>query len=353
MPNPTTYGRFIELSKAIGSDILKTQGAGGNTSFKENGVMWVKASGTWLAHAGDADIMVPVEVSPLLTALRQEDPRAEKSTDFVVSQLNTNSLRPSIETSFHAALNNPVVAHYHCVNTLALAVLERRTEILTDRMARVPDLKWQTIRYRRPGTPLAREIDKVAHLQPDVLILFNHGVIVVGNTVDEVRERIDRVTTALEITPRKTPEPDIAELSTLAQGTDYRAAPDMQSHTVALSPVNLAFALGGSLYPDHVIFLGAEIGVLDAGQSVQELAASFERRGSEAPKLIIVSGKGILLSKDLSPGGEVMARCLAEVVSRIPEGESVAYLTRDEELELSGWEAEQYRQTLDRKAAGR
>lgn len=47
------FEAFLALSREIGSDILKTQGAGGNTSFKRDGVMWVKASGTWLAHAGE------------------------------------------------------------------------------------------------------------------------------------------------------------------------------------------------------------------------------------------------------------------------------------------------------------
>ncbi len=67
------FDAFLALSKEIGCDILKTQGAGGNTSFKRDGVMWVKASGTWLAHAGTRDIMVPVRVAPLVEALRASD----------------------------------------------------------------------------------------------------------------------------------------------------------------------------------------------------------------------------------------------------------------------------------------
>ncbi len=151
---------FLRLSSEIGNDILKTQGAGGNTSFKQDGVMWVKASGTWLAKAEAEDIMVPVVVDPLVSALREGDSRAEKSTDFIVSELNSSGLRPSIETSFHAALNSPVVAHYHCVNAIALAVLESRDSELAARMSTVPDLTWVTIPYRRPGTPLAGEIEK-------------------------------------------------------------------------------------------------------------------------------------------------------------------------------------------------
>ena len=176
------FQAFLMLSKEIGSDVLKTQGAGGNTSFKRDGTMWVKASGTWLAHAGDRDIMVPVTVPPLVAALRAGAPSAEKATDFIVTALNGSGLRPSIETSFHAVLPQAVVAHYHCVNTIALSVTKDRDTVIAARMARLPDLTWTTIPYRRPGTPLAHEIDRVASIRPDVLILYNHGIIVSGET---------------------------------------------------------------------------------------------------------------------------------------------------------------------------
>lgn len=349
---PEGFGDFIDLSKRIGSDILKTQGAGGNTSIKQADAMWVKASGTWLAHAAESDIMVPVAVSPLVQALRQADPRAEKATDFVIADLNASGLRPSIETSFHAALLNPVVAHYHCVNTIALAVLERRQELLAERLNKIADLRWATIPYRRPGTPLARDIDLVAGERPDVLVLFNHGIIVCGETAGDVSERIERVTAVLAMDPRETPDPDMEALATLASGSGYRPATDPASHTTALCPIAMEIALGGSLYPDHVIFLGRKLGLLGDGQTLQQLLTEYEQRGETPPKMVIAPGKGVLLSEALTPGGEAMVRCLAEVVTRIPAGEKIVYLSDAQELELTNWEAEQYRQALDRKVAG-
>ena len=40
--------RLRKLSARVGSDPLLVQAAGGNTSLKDKGVMWIKASGTWL-----------------------------------------------------------------------------------------------------------------------------------------------------------------------------------------------------------------------------------------------------------------------------------------------------------------
>ena len=39
------------LSAKLGSDPLLVQAAGGNTSLKRDGIMWIKASGTWLRDA--------------------------------------------------------------------------------------------------------------------------------------------------------------------------------------------------------------------------------------------------------------------------------------------------------------
>lgn len=347
------FDAFIDLSREIGSDVLKTQGAGGNTSFKRDGVMWVKASGTWLAHARERDIMVPVTVAPLVAALQAGDPSAEKATDFIVTALNASGLRPSIETSFHAVLPQAVVAHYHCVNAIALSVLADRDAVIAERMAKLPDLTWATIPYRRPGTPLAHEIDRVAGTRPDVLILYNHGIIVTGETVEEVRQRIVRVTEALSVEERVAAAADPATLETLVEGADFHAAEDPQSHKTALSSASVTAATRGSLYPDHVIFLGTEIGVLADGETAKAYADERRSRGLAVPKMLLAPGHGVLLANELTAGGRVMARCLAEVVSRIPEGASIAYLSPDQEYELTHWEAEQYRQALDRKTSER
>ncbi len=67
------YRALLELSTKLGADPLRTQAAGGNTSFKRDGVMWIKASGTWLAEALAKDIMTPVLLEPLRKAIADGD----------------------------------------------------------------------------------------------------------------------------------------------------------------------------------------------------------------------------------------------------------------------------------------
>ena len=109
------------LSARIGADPLLVQGAGGNTSVKHGEIMWIKASGKWLSEAAREDMFVPVHFKPLLAALREGHPDAERAQKFIAGGHDANGLRPSIETSVHALLPQKIVAHVHCVSTIALA----------------------------------------------------------------------------------------------------------------------------------------------------------------------------------------------------------------------------------------
>lgn len=146
-------------------------------------------------------------------------------------------------------LPQTVVAHYHCVNAIALSVLADRDAVIAARMSRVSDLTWATIPYRRPGTPLAHEIDRFADTRTDVLVLYDHGIIVTGETAEEVRQHIARVTEAFSVDERDAGNVNPATLGAMVERTDFHAAEDVQSHKTALSPANVVAATRGSLYP--------------------------------------------------------------------------------------------------------
>jgi rhamnose utilization protein RhaD (predicted bifunctional aldolase and dehydrogenase) len=91
----------------------------------------------------------------------------------------------------------------------------------------------------------------------------------------------------------------------------------------------------GSLYPDHVIFLGPAVAVMDD--------AAAQARGS---KLVLAPGVGALLADDTTASADELALCLALVMERVPEGTALRYLTPQDETELLDWDAEKYRQAL-------
>jgi rhamnose utilization protein RhaD (predicted bifunctional aldolase and dehydrogenase) len=331
------------LSARIGSDPLLIQGAGGNTSLKADGILWIKASGTWLAHALESDIMVPVEIAPLLDAVSSVDPAAERAEQFVVPGLGASGLRPSIETTVHALMPQRVVVHVHCVNTIALAV---RTDCKAELATRLDGLNWALVPYARPGLPLALAIAEHSSKRPDVLVLANHGLVVAAETVDAAEALLNDVTQRLATEPRSAPPADMEKLRALAVAT-FRPPESDAAHAVATDPASTEIAARGSLYPDHVIFLGEGSAIALPGEDAQAVVA----RLGATPVSIVFPGIGVLMRGDATPSADAMARCLADVAARIPPGAPLRVLTAKEHLQLTDWDAEKYRQELARKAA--
>jgi rhamnose utilization protein RhaD (predicted bifunctional aldolase and dehydrogenase) len=333
-----------ELSAALGADPLRTQGAGGNTSIKRGGVMWIKASGTWLADALAQDIMTPVRLEPLQQAIADGDPRAAAAIDFVDSGANPSGLRPSIETSVHAIMPWPVVVHIHCVNTIALAVRRDGESLVRERLRPDADVALAFAPYRKPGLPLAHAIAERLTKDTNVFVLANHGLVVAGETVAEVADRINRVCEALSAPARPAPQADMQKLASIVEGGDYRLPQDPAVHAVALDSKSLTVARRGSLYPDHVVFLGP--GLTEASVDSCRLRAPPE--GRRPPLMVALPGLGVVLHRSTSKNAEAMAGCLADVAARIPEEAPIRVLTSAEEQELLNWEAETYRQSVGR-----
>lgn len=315
------------LSARAGADPLLVQAAGGNTSLKDDGVMWIKASGTWLKDAAARDIFVPLDHAAILDGLARNDPACESCTDFVLTDMNATGLRPSIETTVHALMPQRVVIHVHCVNTIAWAIRVDAEQRLAEKLA---GLDWAFIPYARPGLPLAGAI--AARIRPgvDVLVLGNHGLVVAAETVAGAEALLDRVVAALQRPVRAASAVDHAALAKLCAGTAYAPAADEETHALATDRLALARGSDKVFYPDHVVFLGVGVET--------DMA-------SNAP-LIAVPGLGVLIRKDAKPAVEPMGRCLADVMRRIEEADQLLALAAEDIDRLVNWDAEKYRQTL-------
>lgn len=197
LPNLVTP-EFRALSARLGSDPLQVQGPGGNTSIKDGQVMYIKASGTELADAEAKDIFVAVDRDKaVLEALEKAGDGSCKGTVLDPS----HGLRPSIETTFHAALDHRIVAHTHSVVTITHAISpEGRGEAAV----KLAGLKFAMVPYAMPGLPLTREI--LARIEPDtnIIVLENHGLICAGDTVEEVAQLIADVEARLKLKQRDT-----------------------------------------------------------------------------------------------------------------------------------------------------
>ena len=322
---PASLAELARFSAQLGGDPEQVQAAGGNTSLKDDGLLWVKASGLWLADALQRELFVPVALDPVLDGIAAQ--AVDPVTAAVAQELNPAGLRPSIETTLHALLPHRVVIHTHSVRTIAFAIRSDGERLIAERLA---GLAWAWIPYCKPGLPLTVAVAARLRDRPaDVLVLGNHGLVVGADSVaaadallQEVERRLDgaRERSAAPGAPPPIP--------------GWRDPAHALVHTLAVDPARAARACGGSLYPDHVIFLGP---------------GATAAPSSGPAKLQLEAGVGARLAEGTGPSADELALCLALVLERVPGGAPLNYLTAAEEAELLNWDAEQYRQALAKR----
>ena len=337
-----TWGRPAELadlaalSARIGADIALVQAAGGNTSIKIGDILWVKASGTWLAEAERTPIFVPVDLPAARAAMAAGDDRIPIRADA------PPGLRPSIETSLHAFMPHRVVLHVHAVNVIAWAA---RADAPNELAKHLDGLAWAWLPYCRPGLPLTRAVAQAtAGRMPDILILGNHGLVVGGADCDRAEALMREVEHRLALPARPAPAGDPVRLEASCRNTVYRPAAFAECHAIATDAQSRAVATGGTLYPDHVVFLGPGARALWPNETVADITRST--CGQAPPPFLLVPGVGTVLRRDLPPGAEPLLRCLGLVAARLPGGAEITYIPPEEELALMTWDAEHYRKSL-------
>ena len=333
-----------KISLRIGKQLDLVQGAGGNISLKDDNTLWVKASGYWLADADNKDMFLPLNYSGIVGRMskRGKDPVSSE----IIHLLEYDKLRPSIETTLHALMPHRIVVHVHSVNVISLAVLQNAKEVIASKL---DGMNWQWIPYARPGLPLTKEIQKVMHFNPDILILANHGLVIGADKEDEVFKLLQSVEEKMSRVKRKSHEINYYEVQSLLDVVnDYKLPKYSFCHSLAFDKISIDLINSGSLYPDHIIFLGSEPFPVLSKVSFLKKYSSKCTKNDDLPPFIVIKGVGVLVNKNLSNNAEEMLHCLTNVFLRIQRGEKVNYLTKLQEAELLGWDAEKYRKLIQR-----
>jgi len=335
---------LVALAAQLGANRLWIQGAGGNVSAKMDDVLWIKGSGKWMASAHAEPIFAAVCLSGVRRRMQADEEDPANPELFPISP---PGLRPSIETSLHALLPHSYVAHVHSVKVIAHSVWRQG---LPQRAQRLNGLRWACVPYAKPGVELTKAITHQLQTTPvDVLILANHGLVIGGASRSNVEALLKDVEARLSLTEREAPTVNFRAIEELSANTPYRPASTMALHAMAVDSIRRTIAVAGSLYPDHVVFLGPAVTSLK-NRDLEGFIRECSEHRLHLPPVLIVPDVGVLLRQDLSTGALAMVDCLAEVLARIPSVD-VQYLTDADEAALLDWEAEKYRRSLSQAVA--
>lgn len=329
-----------KISKEIGDNIDLVQGAGGNTSVKEKGVLWIKASGCWLSDAMERDIFVPVDNTKVLNSVDSGGTPSVLSESRVRSA--DASLRPSIETVLHSLMPHKFVLHVHPVNTLSILVLDNGIKYIDKLLG---DLNWAWVPYIKPGSDLAKFVQRVVKIDTDIVFLANHGLVVGAETAQKALDLLLLIENKLSRKVRKSGQICSDRLKLSVNESEYKLPKYEIAHKIANDEIALQVVDNGSLYPDHVVFLGA--GPMEI-MSIEEFEEGPAKHNFGNSNVAIIRNHGVVVHSNISDNAESMLYCLASILMRLQKGEKLRYLTQKEEMELMNWDAEKYRQLIQR-----
>jgi ribulose-5-phosphate 4-epimerase/fuculose-1-phosphate aldolase len=330
-----------DLSARVGSDPLLVQASNGNTSIKFDGILWIKASGKWLAHAIREEMFVRLELAEVQESI-------QKDTEIAPRDPLKDQLRPSIETPMHAILGHRVVIHVHSINVLAWAIRLDGPHQLKERLA---GLQWQWIPYTVSGIPLAREIEKAVATAPetDVLILGNHGLVVCGPDCPTAEKLLREVERRLAIAPRRFPKPDATVLALIARFSRWQF-PDVDSlHALGTDAVSREILKGGVLYPCQAIFLGQTMPLFPPAVVLSKFSGRLNGK-DRTPPFVAVERSGVMLNERITSAERATLIGLVQVTQRTEESARVRYLKGTEVTDVLSKGAHGCKEVMDEKA---
>jgi rhamnose utilization protein RhaD (predicted bifunctional aldolase and dehydrogenase) len=196
--------QLITMSNQLGNpqNDYVILGEGNSSARADDTAFWVKASGTSLHGIGETGF-VQVLFEPVLSLLD-----AANLSDTAVTEALTSAtingapnVRPSVETTFHAAAltvtEAQFVGHIHPTAVNSILCSDKAEEAFSGRL--FPDEivvcgpASVFVPYTDPGIPLAKVIrSKIVAYQdeygrsPKLILMQNHGMIALGKTADEV-----------------------------------------------------------------------------------------------------------------------------------------------------------------------
>ncbi len=347
--NSKEFSQFLEFSKEIGKDISMVQAAGGNTSMKLGDTMWVKASGKWLMNACSEEIMVPVNISKVKTILKNKESNDEELSASINTDDIKTTLRPSVETPLHAALDFKYVLHTHDVNVVSIAIQKNSQALLKNVLS---DFNWKFLPYIKPGIELSKQLLAIKSKSDNVFILQNHGLIVCSDSLDEVKQ--------LNLKIRENLKKEVIKKVKLNYKNNVLFEINLKNTQYKLLNEDYAFALAnnktwlkkisfGSFLPDLLVFLGPK--VLTIEPNLENLSVTLNKLSKLSLPLntcVILAGVGVIVRKDSLKGTTELIRLLYELMLLVPDEAKLEYFNNDQISELLNWEAEHYRQYLNK-----
>lgn len=270
---------ILKLTKLFSQRPDLIQGPGGNTSVKKDDKMYIKASGFRFEEMTEETGISCVDYQPIsnfffnveATDKKENEESMLKIVDNAVNLKSDGSQypKPSMETGFHAVLDNYVV-HTHSVWSNLINCNSKRLE-LTEKLKESTGFEIVSIPFVSPGFGLSYLVTQAlihakanGKKKPEVFLLANHGIIAHSDTFGKVKEYLDSIDTSIqEIMGIKADYPS-AKLIALEDA--WKPASDFTIEMIKKYQADIGF-FEQVLFPDQTVFFKGNISFNDSQPS--------------------------------------------------------------------------------------
>lgn len=313
---------LIAISRKFGQDSRFVIAGGGNTSYKDENRLWVKASGHALATITEdgfavLDRALLNEMGEKAynedTAIREEQVKNDLSVACI-----TKDRRPSVETSLHNCMGFAFVVHLHptLVNGLMCSANAEAAcgEIFPEALY---------IEYTDPGYTLFKKVyDRINAYkaangkEPQVIFLQNHGIFVGGDTTAEIEGIYSEILGKLEAKVAALPEggsevsPTVTDVIPAIRQMLSRAGRGLKTLKVTKNAL-VDYFLDGSrekiaapFTPDIIVYCKSAYIFIDAEsdeeilKQAEEKIEAFAAEKGYTPKVLLIKGIGLVAVGD-------------------------------------------------------
>jgi len=370
---------LIDISRYYGQQKEFVIAGGGNTSFKNEEKLWIKASGVNLGEI-DEDGFCLLSRQKLNEITQQEfsaDPvkrEDEVKNALLNSRIDSSSgLRPSVETSLHNLFSYKFVVHTHptLVNGLMCSqkAEEKTAEIFGDEVLFVP--------YSDPGFVLFKIIaEQIAsynnkfNRDPQIVFIQNHGVFVAADTTNKINEIYSDIETKIKNTFDVFPEFEEMEvpgkltgvvpaIRMLLSGEKLKVATAFNNTAVSkfiVSKEAFKNGIARPFNPDQMVYCLSEYLFIENNTSVDEIIEEcktkiieFNSRRGVVPKAIFIQNEGAVVAEDSAVSTGFLKDMVNDFcrISNFSENFGGPHpLTSEQAAFIESWEVENYRKKV-------
>ena len=374
---------LLDLSHFYGNDKEFVIGGGGNTSWKDEDYLYVKASGTRLGSLTEQQL-IKIDRRALDSVLSKSFPDDVFLRDQLILEGmmnccidNSLMLRPSVETPLHHLISSRYVIHTHPTRINALLCSRDCGEIIKKIFPE--DVLY--VEYTDPGYVLFRklEADLAAYKRrfskdPGIILVQNHGVFISADTVEGIRAQYDFClnivngmnpyaigTKAIPVTAKAAEV--IPALRMLLSESGIKILKIKQSEIIRHFTQDHIHAKQVSLpfTPDNIVYCKARPLYVESGGTAEEIIEQFIARLKQYrsdyggdPKIVLIKEIGMIAADESIKMADILLDVFDDLmkISYLSQAFGGPHFLSDERIRfIENWESENYRHNMSRGSA--